>query len=66
MPGGSLIDTIRHDKPLPVSARPHPLKGDWKNYMDCHVQPDWILIYQVKTDEVVLARTGTHADLFGL
>ena len=61
----TLIDRLRNDQPLPVSARPHPLKGEWAKYMDCHIQPDWILIYQVEADEIVLARTGTHADLFG-
>ena len=50
---------------LPPSCRPHPLKGDWKGYHECHISPDWLLIYRVTTDEVLLARTGTHSDLFG-
>jgi hypothetical protein len=40
------------------------VKGEWKGYWDCHVEPDWLLIYKVTDDEVRLARTGTHADLF--
>jgi addiction module RelE/StbE family toxin len=42
-----------------------PLKGDWKGYWECHLQADWLLIYKATADEVRLARTGTHADLFG-
>jgi mRNA interferase YafQ len=49
---------------LPASNRPHRLKGEWKGYSECHVGPDWLLIYKVTDDEVRLARTGTHADLF--
>ena len=51
-------------EPLPAANRAHPLKGEWKGYWDCHVEPDWLLIYKVTDDEVRLARTGTHADLF--
>ena len=49
---------------LPASKRAHPLKGAWNGYWECHVEPDWLLIYKVTDDEVRLARTGTHADLF--
>ncbi len=61
----SIVDTLRAGKALPPAARAHPLKGIWKNYWDCHIEPDWLLIYQVSDDEVLLARTGTHAELFG-
>ncbi len=43
---------------------PHPLTGNWKPLWDLHIEPDWLLIYRVTEDEVYLARTGTHADLF--
>jgi mRNA interferase YafQ len=49
---------------LPAANRAHPLKGEWKGYWDCHIEPDWLLIYKLTDDEVRLARTGTHADLF--
>ncbi len=47
-------------------ALPHPLQGDYKGYMECHILPDWLLIYKIKDDELVLvlSRTGTHSDLF--
>ena len=60
-----IIDQLRSDRPLPASARSHPLKGVWKGYWDCHIEPDWVLIYQTTEAEVILVRTGTHADLFG-
>ncbi|WP_205622672.1 type II toxin-antitoxin system YafQ family toxin, partial [Haliea salexigens] len=42
----------------------HPLRGDWKGYRDAHIEPDWLLLYRIEGDELHLARTGTHADLF--
>ena len=51
-------------QPLEASLKDHPLKGDWKDWRDCHVAPDWIIIYRSTDDELILARTGTHADLF--
>ena len=44
--------------------KPHPLVGNWKPKWDLHIEPDWLLIYEVTEDEVLLARTGSHADLF--
>jgi mRNA interferase YafQ len=41
------------------------LTGDWKGFRDCHVAPDWVLIYNISDEAVTLVRTGSHADLFG-
>ncbi|MEC9358082.1 MAG: type II toxin-antitoxin system YafQ family toxin [Pseudomonadota bacterium] len=49
---------------LPERYRDHPLRGKWASYRDCHIEPDWLLIYRIEEDELQLARTGTHADLF--
>ncbi|MER9947513.1 type II toxin-antitoxin system YafQ family toxin [Mesorhizobium sp. M0047] len=49
---------------LPASYKDHPLKGDWKGYRDAHIEPDWLLLYRVVSDELQLARTGSHSDLF--
>ena len=49
---------------LPSTYRDHPLKGNWNGYRDAHIEPDWLLIYRVAGDELLLARTGYHADLF--
>ncbi|WP_413466301.1 type II toxin-antitoxin system YafQ family toxin [Mesorhizobium sp. B2-1-1] len=49
---------------LPARYKDHPLKGDWKDYRDAHVEPDWLLIYRIADDELRLARTGFYSDLF--
>ena len=59
-----VIDVLRNGQPLPPARRDHPLKGDWQDFRECHIEPDWLLIYQITGEHVVLARTGTHADLF--
>jgi mRNA interferase YafQ len=50
--------------PLPEAYGDHPLKGEWRGFRDLHVEPDWLLLYRIHGDELQLARTGTHADLF--
>jgi mRNA interferase YafQ len=60
----TIVTAIRSGERLPTATRAHPLKGEWKSYWECHVAPDWLLIYRVTDEEVLLARTGTHADLF--
>jgi mRNA interferase YafQ len=59
-----LILLLVEGKPLPPHYKDHPLSGDWKHYRDSHIEPDWLLLYKVERDELYLARTGTHADLF--
>ncbi|WP_411269292.1 type II toxin-antitoxin system YafQ family toxin [Phytopseudomonas dryadis] len=49
---------------MPSSYLDHPLKSNWKGFRDAHIEPDWLLIYRVEGDELQLARTGTHADIF--
>ena len=44
--------------------RDHPLTGNWKNSRDCHIEPDWVLIYTSDKQSLRLERTGTHSDLF--
>jgi mRNA interferase YafQ len=54
--------------PLPPEYLDHPLKGEWRDFRDCHVRGDWVLIYRINETgdggEVIFVRTGTHADLF--
>jgi mRNA interferase YafQ len=59
-----VIRKLQLGEALPAANRAHPLKGEWKGYWDCLVEPDWLLIYKATDEEVRLARTGTHADLF--
>jgi mRNA interferase YafQ len=60
----SLLAAIQRNERLPPAVRPHLLKGAWKGYWECHIGPDWLLIYKPTDEEILLARTGTHADLF--
>ena len=51
---------------LPEEYKDHELSGNWKGFRECHIQPDWLLIYTISVDKLVLTlvRTGTHSDLF--
>ncbi len=60
----AVIEFLRHGEVLDETYRDHPLKGEWTSFRECHIGPDWLLIYQATDDEVLLARTGSHADLF--
>src|SRR5712691_1767755 len=60
----AIVDALRRGHPLPPARRDHPLKGVWKGRRECHIEPDWLLIYEATDVELVLLRTGTHADLF--
>lgn len=60
------IDTLRIPAPLPLQNRDHNLIGNYSGYRECHIEPDWLLIYKQTDDELRLDRTGTHADLFNM
>jgi len=49
---------------LLASFKSHKLSGEWDNVWECHIEPDWLLIYYVTEEGIMLIRTGTHADLF--
>ena len=61
----AILGLLINEQPLPAHCRDHQLKGDWKGFRDAHIEPDWLLIYAIEGDELHLARTGTHADIFG-
>lgn len=58
------IDILAIPQPLPQKNKDHSLTGNYAGYRECHILPDWLLIYQQTQDELILYRTGTHADLF--
>lgn len=60
-----VIDTLKIPEVLPVKNMDHDLNGSYSKYRECHVAPDWLLIYKQAGNELLLYRTGTHADLFG-
>ena len=59
------INTLLIPAPLPPKNKDHPLSGNHAGERECHITPDWLLIYRVNNGELYLVRTGTHADLFG-
>ncbi len=61
---GVIIHKLAHAIPLEHKHRNHSLKGNWQHYSECHIEPDWLLIYRIEGDELKLARTGSHSDLF--
>lgn len=61
-----IIDTLRIPETLPQRNRDHSLSGNYIGYRECHMEPDWLLVYRQEANELLLYRTGTHADLFGM
>jgi mRNA interferase YafQ len=60
-----IIELLVKGQPLEDHHRDHALTGQWKGPRDCHIEPDWLLIYRVTDDELILIRPGSHADIFG-
>ena len=62
-----VVRLLSEGKTLPEKNHDHPLTGNWVGHRECHIQPDWLLIYRIENDVLILtlSRTGTHADLFG-
>ena len=61
-----VVTKLADGEALPPANKDHPLSGNWANHRECHIAPDWLLIYQIKDNLLILelTRTGTHADLF--
>lgn len=65
---GQLVEVITllaAGEPLPARYRDHALLGEYRDCRECHIEPDWLLLYQRTRSELILIRTGTYADLFG-
>jgi mRNA interferase YafQ len=60
-----VIEQLALGQPLSAKYRDHALVGGYKGTRECHIEPDWLLIYELTEDELILIRTGSHADLFG-
>ena len=61
-----VIEILSNGKTLPEKYKDHTLKGNYLGYRECHITSDWLLIYKIEKDLLILAltRTGTHSDLF--
>lgn len=60
-----VIDTLQRGEELPSKNRDHALTGNWNGYRECHITPDWLLVYKIFEDKLLLSltRTGSHSDL---
>lgn len=60
----AIVIALRRGEKLPVKNHNHKLQGSYKDYWECHIEPDWLLVYKKTKTHIILARTGTHSDLF--
>jgi mRNA interferase YafQ len=58
-----VVNLLQAQQPLPARCRPHPLPGNWASHWDCHIEPDWLLLYKLTAEALILVRTGSHAEL---
>ena len=61
----SVVSALVAEEQLDQRYRDHALVGNWIGFRECHIHPDWLLIYRIESDELQLARTGSHAELYG-
>ena len=63
----NIVEKLANGEKLPAENYDHPLGGNWAGHRECHIEPNWLLVYFCEKDVLVLtlARTGTHSDLFG-
>lgn len=59
-----ILDSLAAERPLDPKYLDHPLRGDYAGCRECHLSPDWLLIYQIDRGDVKLIRTGSHSELF--
>ena len=64
-PLNAVVDLLAAGRQLDPRYLDHPLSSNWKGFRDCHIAPDWVLLYKIEKDILVLTltRTGTHAEL---
>ncbi len=62
----SIIEMLSNGETLPLKYRDHSLSGTYSSVRECHIEPDWLLIYSIKDDVLILVlnRVGSHSDLF--
>lgn len=60
-----IVDMLQNGEKLPDNNRDHALTGNWVGYRECHIQPDWLLVYRISDEQLflTLTRTGSHSDL---
>ena len=61
-----VLEKLMKPEPLDIKNKDHDLRGEYKGFRECHISPDWLLIYRYNGDYLELSRTGTHSDLFNM
>ncbi|WP_462364042.1 type II toxin-antitoxin system YafQ family toxin [Pyramidobacter porci] len=63
----NIVEMLAKEQTLPQECRDHDLGGNWSGFRECHIEPDWLLVYAIDRNDLVLilSRTGSHSDLFG-
>ena len=61
----SVVEMLARRKPLPSKQRDHNLSGRCNKHRECHIAPDWLLIYRIDGEDLILERIGSHSELFG-
>lgn len=61
----TVVELLLDGQTLPEKYKDHQLTGNWKGYRECHIEPDWLLVYKIYESKLILSlvRTGTHSDL---
>ena len=59
-----IMSDLIDEKRLDEKYRDHKLTGDFKDRRECHIEPDWLLIYRIEKDQIIFERTGSHSELF--
>ena len=59
-----VIKKLVNEERLDANYKDHKLMGSYKGRLECHIEPDWLLIYKITGSEIIFERTGTHSDLF--
>jgi mRNA interferase YafQ len=60
----TIIELLLDEQPLPPKLKDHKLSNNYKDRRECHIEPDWLLIYKPHEKSIIFERTGTHSDLF--
>ena len=60
----TVIYILLEKKSLPIRCHDHTLSGNYNDHRECHIEPDWLLIYKITESSLILERTGSHSDLF--
>lgn len=61
----NIVDLLQAENSLPPNKKDHPLVCNWSGHRECHIEPDWLLIYRIDGQYFILERTGSPADIFG-